>query len=64
MKFFILACSICFGDPSSASSEGVTAAVLFLMGVAGVVLAGVVSTLFVWARRARQMEHQNRETAR
>ena len=52
------ACAVCFGDPDSPASKGLTAAVLFLVGVIVVVLAGValfaVSTL---RRNERQHEH-------
>lgn len=54
MKFFILACSVCFGDPSSASSKGMVLAILFLMGVIGSVLAAVMVTILVWTHRARK----------
>ena len=56
MKFIIFACSVCFGNPGSASSRGATMAVLFLMGVVGVVLTGIAATIFVWTHRARQMK--------
>lgn len=35
------ACSVCFGEPDSPISRGLTVAVLFLVGVIVVVLAGV-----------------------
>lgn len=46
------ACSVCFGDSDSASSKGVTFAVLFLMGVVGVVLGAIAVLIIRWTRRA------------
>jgi len=54
IKGIIFACSVCFTDPSSASSKAVTLAVLFLIGMVGVVLTGVATAIFVWARRAQR----------
>ena len=54
MRGWVWACSVCFADPGSASSKGVVLAVLFLMGVVGLVLAAVMATLLVWSRRARK----------
>jgi hypothetical protein len=51
-----LACSVCFGDPSSAMGQGVQAGVFVLLGVVGVVLTGVASLLIFWWRRAAHLE--------
>ena len=51
-----LACSVCAGDPVSPMSHGVRAGVLALLGVAGVVLAGLASLLIFWMRRAVNLE--------
>ncbi len=48
-----LACSVCFGNPDSASSKAVGAAVLFLLGVVAFVLVAIAWTAFSWYRRAR-----------
>ena len=56
MKFFVLACSVCFGDPGSAASKATAWGVLFLMGVVGVVLIGIATTTLVWAHRARKLK--------
>ena len=51
-----LACSVCYGDPNSAMSQGAKAGVLVLLGVVGVVLTGIASLLIFWMRRAAHLE--------
>ncbi len=51
-----LACSVCYGDPNSAMTQGAQAGVLVLLGVVGVVLTGFGSLLLFWIRRAAQLE--------
>ena len=51
-----LACSVCYGDPNSAMSQGAKAGVLVLLGVVGVVLTGLASLLIFWMRRAANLE--------
>ena len=51
-----LACSVCYGDPNSAMSQGARAGVLVLLGVVGVVLTGLASLFVFWMRRAAQLE--------
>jgi hypothetical protein len=50
-----LACSVCYGDPNSAMTQGAKAGVLVLLGVVGVVLTGVASLLIFWMRRAARL---------
>ena len=50
-----LACSVCFGDPTSPMTQGVHAGVLVLLGVVGVVLTGLASLLLFWMRRAGKL---------
>ena len=51
-----LACSVCYGDPNSAMTQGAQAGVLVLLGVIGVVLTGLASLLLFWARRAAKLQ--------
>ncbi len=51
-----LACSVCYGDPNSAMTQGAQAGVLVLLGVVGVVLTGLGSLLLFWMRRAAQLQ--------
>ncbi len=52
----VLACSVCYGDPNSAMTQGAKAGVLVLLGVVGVVLTGIASLLVFWMRRAANLE--------
>ena len=60
----VLACSVCYGDPSSAMTQGAQAGVLVLLGVVGVVLMGLASVLLFWMRRAAQLSVQAEEASR
>ncbi len=52
------ACAVCFGDPDSPASRGLTVAVLFLVGVIVAVLAGVaLFAVSMLRRNERQHEH-------
>ncbi len=54
-----LACSVCFGgDPNSSLNQGAQAGMLVLLGVAGVVLAGLASLFLFWMRRAAHLRVQ------
>lgn len=58
------ACAVCFGDPGSPASKGLTAAVLFLVGVIVAVLAGVALFAISMLRRAdRQHGNGSRSAA-
>ncbi len=50
------ACSVCYGDPNSAMTQGAQAGVLVLLGVVGVVLTGLASLMLFWVRRAANLE--------
>ena len=50
------ACSACLGDPNSQMVVGARAGVLVLLGVVIVVLAGMVSLIVFWSRRAASLE--------
>ncbi len=52
----VLACSVCYGDPNSAMSQGAQAGVLVLLGVVGTVLTGLASLLIFWMRRAAHLK--------
>mgnify|MGYP001604192391 CR=1 FL=1 len=59
---FILACSVCFGDPNSALSKGALAGVLFLGGTIGIVLAWIAITAWIWSRRAKNIDSASAKT--
>ena len=49
------ACSVCYGDTSSAMSEGLTWAITLMVAVVGGVLAGVVAFFVQSARKSSAM---------
>ncbi len=51
----LLACAVCFGDPSSPSSKALALAVVLLLAVVAVVLGAIAYTGWKWTRRARQL---------
>ena len=58
------ACAVCFGDPDSPASRGLTVAVLFLVAVIVAVLAGVaLFAVSMLRRNERQHEHGAHDAA-
>ena len=51
----VLACAVCFGDVDSPLTKGLNAAILFLVGVVGFVLASISLIAFSWSRRAKRL---------
>lgn len=51
----LLACATCFGRSDSALAEGMNMGILFLLGVVGLVLGGIVGFMVFLARRAAQI---------
>ena len=51
----LLACPVCFGDPSSPLTQSAKWGVLFLLVVVVCVLAAIASVAVVWSRRARAL---------
>ena len=49
-------CSVCFGDPNSAASRGVIAALWVLLGVTLFVLGGIASLIVVWSKKAGKIK--------
>lgn len=54
----IVACATCYGDPNSAHTQGMNAAILFMLGVTGFVLGGLGTVFVSFARRARRLAAQ------
>ena len=54
----LLACPVCFGDPSAPAAKGMNAAVWFLLGMVGLVQAGFVALFVTFWRRARAMRRR------
>ena len=54
-RFIFLACSVCFGDPSSKLSKGAVAGAVFMIGVVAVVLTGFAVFALRFALRSRKL---------
>jgi len=53
------ACSVCFGNPESATTQAARAGILFLLVVTGLVLAGFSWTFLTWAHRSKILTSQD-----
>ena len=49
------ACPVCYGNPESASTPGMTAAIFSLLGVTGGVLAAFAAVFLRFRKRARAL---------
>lgn len=54
----LLACSVCFGDPQSKTTQAAKAGILFLLIVIGAVLSAIGGVIFTWSRRARRLNDE------
>jgi hypothetical protein len=55
-----LACATCYGDPDAAVTKGMNGAILLLLGVVGLVYAGIVRVFLEFRRRARRLAERER----
>jgi len=51
-----LACAVCVGNPNSPLTKSANAAVVFLLAVVGLVLAGFAGLFIFWGRRAKRLQ--------
>ncbi len=56
-----MACSVCFGDPSSPMTKGMNNAILFLLGVVGLVQFGIVAMFVSWWRNSVRLQRRREE---
>lgn len=54
-----LACPVCYGDKESAEVEGARWAIMFLLGVTGTVLSGVIAFVVHMRRRSRLIQNES-----
>jgi hypothetical protein len=52
----LLACSVCFGDPTSPLAKGAEAGVWVMIGVIGFVLVAIAGIAVYWAQRAKMLD--------
>lgn len=55
IRWLVIACSVCGGDPNSSLTKGALAGVFFLGGVVVCVLGAILATGIVWVRRAHKL---------
>jgi hypothetical protein len=55
------ACSVCFGDPSSAQTRGLRSAILFLLLLVGLVQVGFLRLFWRFRQRARSLDERKRK---
>lgn len=53
-----LACSVCFGDPTSSLSKGINAGVIVLVLFIGSVLGAIAGIAFTWNKKAKNIPPQ------
>ena len=53
------ACSVCYGDPNSPATKGMQVAILFLLGLTGLVLTGFVAMFLYFSNRSRKLSAEN-----
>ena len=46
MSDVVYACAVCFGDVDSSAVDGMNTAIISLLGTTGVVLSGIVASIF------------------
>ncbi len=63
MNAIWMACSVCFGDPSSPLSKGILAGVWLLLAVVIGVLGAIAAVAVTWTRRARRLAETDTESA-
>jgi hypothetical protein len=52
------ACATCFGDPQAPATKGLNNAILMLLGVVGVVYAGIGKLFWDFRKRSKKLEEQ------
>ena len=50
----LYACTVCFGDVNSSAVDGMNKAIISLLGTTGVVLSGIVASIFSIMRKSRK----------
>jgi hypothetical protein len=52
------ACATCFGDPQAPATQGMNNAILFLLGVVGLVYVGIGKVFWEFRKRSKKLEQQ------
>jgi hypothetical protein len=54
-----IACSVCFGDPSTPQAKAMKVGIFVLLGFIGTVLAGFGGLFMYWMSRSRRLAQTN-----
>ena len=52
----VYACAVCFGDVDSSVVNGMNKAIMSLLGTTGVVLSGIVASIFSIRNKSKRVE--------
>ena len=52
----VYACAVCFGDVDSSAVNGMNKAIMSLLGTTGVVLSGIVASIFSIRNKSKRVE--------
>ena len=59
MSDVVYACAVCFGDVDSSAVDGMNTAIISLLGTTGVVLSGIVASIFSIRNKSKKMGENN-----
>ena len=52
----VYACAVCFGDVDSSAVNGMNKAIMSLLGTTGVVLSGIVASIFSIRNKSKRVK--------
>ena len=55
----LYACAVCFGDVDSSAVDGMNKAIVALLGTTGVVLSGIVASIFSIRNKSKEVGENN-----
>tara|TARA_R100001079_G_scaffold51200_1_gene26100 strand:+ start:173 stop:364 length:192 start_codon:yes stop_codon:yes gene_type:complete len=55
----LYACAVCFGDVDSSAVDGMNKAIVALLGTTGVVLSGIVASIFSIRNKSKKIGDTN-----
>lgn len=57
----VMACPVCYGDPNSPMAKGMNNAIIFLLGLVGVVQIGFIALFWTWWRNSAKLRKRRDE---
>ena len=55
----VYACAVCFGDVDSSAVDGMNTVIISLLGTTGVVLSGIVASIFSIRNKSKKIGENN-----